>query len=348
MAHTPADFRSDTVTRPTAAMRRAMADAVVGDDVFGEDPTVKELEAEAAHLFRREAALFVPTGCMGNQIAARVHGRPGEEVVVEATAHMVDWELAGLAALSGLQARTLSSARGCLDPDAVRATLRPAGGFRPRCGLLLLENTHNFHGGAVVPIDHLRTLFAVARERGAQVHLDGARLWNAAVATGTALAEYGAVADSLCVCLSKGLGAPAGSLLVGDAAFVAKAREARKLLGGGMRQVGVLAAPGLVALRTHRARLVDDHRRARRLADGCLAAPGVTAPTGAPDTNIVIVRIEGVDAKALCDAIARRGVLALPAGPDRVRFVTHYDVDDDDVAAAAGAFVEAVAEVRRG
>lgn len=348
MAHTPADFRSDTVTRPTAAMRRAMAEAVVGDDVFGEDPTVRELEAEAAHLFRREAALFVPTGCMGNQIAARVHGRPGEEVVVEATAHMVDWELAGLAALAGLQARTLPSARGCLDPDAVRATLRPAGGFRPRCGLLLLENTHNFHGGAVVPLEHLRTLYAVARERGAKVHLDGARLWNAAMATGTALADYAAAADSLMVCLSKGLGAPAGSLLVGDAAFVAQARDARKLLGGGMRQAGVLAAPGLVALRTMRARLVDDHRRARRLAEGLTAAPRASAPTGPPDTNIVIVRVEGADARALCDAMRRRGVLALPAGADRVRFVTHYDVDDDDVDAAIAAFAEAVAERARG
>lgn len=338
MALPPADFRSDTVTRPTAAMRRAMAEAEVGDDVFGEDPTVRELETEAAHLFRREAALFVPTGCMGNQVAARVHTRPGEEVVVEAAAHMLDWELAGLAALSGLQVRPLPSARGLLDPDAVRATLRPAGGFRPRCGLLLVENTHNFHGGAVVPVEHLRTLHAVARERGARLHLDGARLWNAAVATGTALADYGAAADSLMVCLSKGLGAPVGSLLLGDADFVAHAREARKLLGGGMRQVGVLAAAGLVALRTHRARLVDDHRRARRLAEGLVAAPGVTTPTGPPDTNIVIVAVAGADPRALCDGMRARGVLALPAGGDRVRFVTHYDVGDEDVERAVAAF----------
>lgn len=346
------DFRSDTVTRPTAAMRRAMAEAVVGDDVYGEDPTVAELEAETAQLFRRDAAIFVPTGCMGNQIAARLHARPGEEAVVEAKAHMLDWELASLAALGGVQARPLASARGCLDPDEVAATLRPAGGFRPRCGLLLLENTHNFHGGAVVPIEHLRALRAVAKTRGARVHLDGARLWNAAVATGTSLPEYGAVADSLMVCLSKGLGAPVGSMLVGDADFVAAARDARKLLGGGLRQVGVLAAPGLVALRTMRARLVDDHRRARRLAEGLLAAAGddpsrVSAPTGPPDTNIVIVRVEGVDAAALCAALARRGVLALPAGPDRVRFVTHHDVGDDDVGAALAAFPDALDEASR-
>jgi threonine aldolase len=344
VAHAPADFRSDTVTRPTAAMRRAMAEAEVGDDVFGEDPTVAELQAEAARLFHREAALFVPTGCMGNQIAARLHGRPGEEVVVEASAHMVDWELAGLAALSGLQARTLPSERGLLDPDAVRGALRPAGGFRPRCGLLLLENTHNFHGGAIVPIGHLRTLRDVARERGARVHLDGARLWNAAVASGTPLHEYGAVADSVTVCLSKGLGAPAGSLLVGDAELVARAREARKLLGGGMRQVGVLAAPGLVALRTMRARLVDDHRRARRLAEGLAATAGTTSPTGPPDTNIVIVGVGRRSPRAVVDALAREGVLALPAGPDRLRFVTHYDVDDDDVETAIGAMARAMAE----
>jgi threonine aldolase len=347
MSHTPADFRSDTVTRPTPAMRRAMAEAVVGDDVFGEDPTANELEAEAARLFHREASVFVPTGCMGNQIAARLHASPGEEAVVESAAHMIDWELAGLAALAGIQARPLASARGCLDPDTVRATLRPAGGFRPRCALLLLENTHNFHGGAVVPIEHLQKLHAVARERGAKVHLDGARLWNASVASGTPLPAYGAVADSITVCLSKGLGAPIGSLLVGDTQFIARAREARKLLGGGMRQVGVIAAAGLVALRTMRSRLVDDHHRARRLADGLTAAPRTTLPTGAPDTNIVIVRIADADAKGIAQGLRQRGILALPAGPDRIRFVTHLDVDDDDVIAAIAAFQETVAEITR-
>lgn len=347
MTRGPSDFRSDTVTKPTAAMRRAMAEAVVGDDVFGEDPTVAELEQETARLFHREASLFVPTGCMGNQIAARLHARPGEEAVVEAAAHMFDWELAGLAALSGIQVRPLASARGGLDPDLVRATLRPAGGFRPRCGLLLLENTHNFHGGAVVPVEHLARLHAVARERGARVHLDGARLWNAAVASGTPLPAYGAVADSLMVCLSKGLGAPVGSMLVGDAAFVAQAREARKLLGGGMRQVGVLAAAGLVALRTMRGRLADDHARARRLARAVAAVPRASLPTGDPDTNIVIVRVEGVDAARVSAALKARGVLALPAGADRVRFVTHLDVDDEDVARASAAFPDAVADAAR-
>ena len=340
MTTSPADFRSDTVTRPSPAMRRAMAEAVVGDDVFGEDPSVQALESETARIFGREASLFVPTGCMGNQIAARLHTHPGEEVLVEASCHMYDWELAGLAALCGVQARALPSVRGALDPDQVRATLRPAGGFRPRCGLLVVENTHNFHGGAVVPIERLRALHAIAKEKGASVHMDGARLWNAAVATGVPLPAYGAVADSLMVCLSKGLGAPVGSMLVGDAAFVARAREARKLLGGGMRQVGVLAAPGLVALRTMRARLVDDHRRARVLAEGLVAAPRTTMPNGPPETNIVLVRIEGVDPRAVSEALRLRDVLVMPAGADRLRFVTHVDVDDEHVARAVTAFHE--------
>jgi len=343
MPHEPSDFRSDTVTRPTPEMRRAMAEAVVGDDVFGEDPTVAALEAEAARLFGREAALFVPSGCQGNQIAIRLHTSPGEEVVVEAASHTYDWELAGMAAISGVQARSIESTRGALDPERVRAALRPAGGFRPRCGLLVVENTHNFHGGAVVPIDHLRSLREVAREKGAAVHLDGARLWNAAVASSTPLAAYGAVADTIMVCLSKGLCAPVGSLLVGDREAMARARGVRKLLGGGMRQAGVLAAPGLVALRSMRARLVDDHRRAQALAQGLCGAPRTTTPTGPPDTNIVIVRIEGADARAVSEELKGRGVLALPAGPDRLRFVTHHDVDDGDVERAIAAFHAAVA-----
>ncbi len=342
MPHEPSDFRSDTVTRPTPEMRRAMAEAVVGDDVFGEDPTVAALEAEAARLFGREAALFVPSGCQGNQIAIRLHTSPGEEVVVEAASHTYDWELAGMAAISGVQARSIESTRGALDPERVRAALRPAGGFRPRCGLLVVENTHNFHGGAVVAIDHLRSLREVAREKGAAVHLDGARLWNAAVASSTPIAAYGAVADTIMVCLSKGLCAPVGSLLVGDREAMARARGVRKLLGGGMRQAGVLAAPGLVALRSMRARLVDDHRRAKALAEGLCGAPRTTTPTGPPDTNIVIVRIEGAEARAVSESLRGRGVLALPAGADRVRFVTHHDVDDGDVERAIEAFHAAV------
>lgn len=333
-----ADFRSDTVTRPTPAMRRAMAEAVVGDDVFAEDPTVLALQEEVAALFGREAALFVPSGSQGNQIAAWLHTGRGEEIALGEASHSYDWEMAGLAGLSGLQARTLPTHRGRIDPDAARAALHPAGGFKPACRLLVVENTHNFHGGAVVPIDHLRALAEVAAQKGAAVHMDGARLWNAAVASGTPLTAYGAVADTLMVCLSKGLAAPVGSVLVGDAAAIARARDVRKMFGGGMRQVGVLAAPGLVAVREMRDRLADDHRRARRLAAGLLAAGGVALPYGEVETNIVVVELEGRDAFAVQAHLATCGVRAIAFGADRMRFVTHADVDDDDVERAVAAF----------
>ena len=339
---TSADFRSDTVTRPTPAMRQAMAEAVVGDDVFQDDPTVQALEREVAGLFGREAALFVPSGCQGNQIAAHLHAGPGEEAVVGANSHTFDWELAGLAVLSGLQARPLPADHGVFDVDEVAATLRPAGGFRPACRLLMVENTHNFHGGAVVPLEHLQALKRVAEEKGARVHLDGARIWNAAEASGVPLEAYGQIADSLMACFSKGLGAPVGSILVGDAAFITEAREVRKLLGGGMRQVGVLAAPALLAVREHRALLGEDHARARRLAEGFGSGRDVTFPYGPPQTNIVFVTAEGRDAAVIATALADADVLAIPTGPDTLRFVTHADVGDTEVERAVDAFLTAV------
>ncbi len=323
-------------------MREAMAAAVVGDDVFGDDPTVNALEREVAELFGREAALFVPSGTQGNQIAAHLHGRPGQEVALGDTAHTFDWELAGLAALSGLQVRPIPTTRGIMDADAVAAALRPAGGFRPACSLLLLENTHNFHGGAVVPLEHLQRLSALAKERGAKVHLDGARLWNAAAATGLALADYARLVDTVMVCLSKGLGAPVGSMLIGDAAFIADAREARKMFGGGMRQVGVLAAPARLAI-AGRARLAEDHARSAALAAGFCTNDNVTLPYGTPDTNIVFVRAEGRDASLVQAALAASNVLAIATGPDVLRFVTHLDVTDEHVARALEAFAQAVA-----
>lgn len=324
----PVDLRSDTVTQPTAAMRRAMAEAEVGDDVYGEDPTVRRLEAEVARLLGKEDALFVPTGCMGNQLAARLWTHPGEEVALGHESHAYDWELAGLAALAGVQARPLSTERGRFRIEDVRAALRPAGGFRPACRLLMVENTHNFQGGAVVPLEHLRALREVALVRGARVHLDGARLWNACAASGVEPAAYAATADSVMVCFSKGLCAPVGSALAGERAFIARAREARKLLGGGMRQAGVLAAPALLALQVQRARLSDDHARARRLAAALGGLPGVVLPHGTPETNIVFVRVPGRDAQALKAALAAGGVLVGATGPETLRLLTHMDVDD--------------------
>jgi threonine aldolase len=318
-----------------------MAEAEVGDDVFGEDPTVRRLEEETAALFRRAAALFFPSGSMANQAAARLLAAPGEEVACPEAGHSLDWEMAGLAALSGLQARPLPTERGRVDPDAAARALRPSGGFRPACRLLLLENTHNFHGGAVVPIEHLRSLRSIAEARGARVHLDGARLWNAAVASGTPLPDYGATADTIAVSLSKGLCAPVGSLLVGDAELIARAREVRKLFGGGMRQVGVLAAAGLVAIREMRGRLTEDHRRARTLAEGLLRVPGTSLPYGPVETNIVRVRIP-VPPGPVVARMARRGVLVFAAGEDGLRFVTHHDLDDGAVERAVEAAAEAV------
>lgn len=321
-----------------------MAEAVVGDDVFQDDPTVFRLETEVASLFGKEAALFVPSGTQGNQIAAQLHTRPGEEVAVGDTSHTFDWELAGLAALAGLQVRPIRTTRGCLDPDEALAALREAGGFRPACRLLIVENTHNFHGGSIVPLDALEALYAGARERGAHVHMDGARVWNASVASGVSLEAYGATADSIMACLSKGLGAPIGSVLVGTSSFIARARDVRKRLGGGMRQVGVLAAPALLAVQG-RARLAEDHAAARRLAEGFFTHEGVSLPYGLPDTNIVFVKTPASTAKHVETTLAARGVLAIATGPDILRFVTHCDVSVADVDRALDGFAAALAGV---
>ena len=337
-----ADFRSDTVTKPSAAMREAMASAAVGDDVFADDPTVLELERLAASMFGKEAGLFVPSGTQGNQIAVRLHTSPGQEVAVGENSHSLDWELAGLAALCGVQARAIAAPAGCVDVDAARVTLRHAGGFRPACRLLIVENTHNFCGGSVVPLDHLRALWDVVSDAGASLHLDGARIWNASVASDTTLADYGALCHTMMVCLSKGIGAPVGSLLLGSGAAMAEARENRKLLGGGMRQIGVLAAPALIGLADYRERLADDHRRASSLAAALDSIPSVSLPLGVPETNILFVQVNNHDAREVQAALAAAGVLAVATAIDQLRFVTHCDVDDDDVKRAARAMAYAL------
>ncbi|NYG56262.1 threonine aldolase family protein [Nocardioides perillae] len=328
------DLRSDTLTQPTEAMRRAMAQAPVGDDVYGEDPTVRLLEERVAEAFGHEAALFCPTGSMANVLAVRTVVGVGQELLCESSAHVARAELGAHAAYTGLTMRTWTAPRGQLDLPAVEALFAPdMGPFFVPTAAIAVENTHNFAGGAVLPLADLEALRGFADRAGCAVHLDGARIWNAHVATGTSLAAYGAVADVLAVCLSKGLGAPVGSLVVGSAAAVAESRVWRKRMGGGMRQVGVLAAAGLHALDHHVERLADDHAHARLLAE----AVGVD-PAGV-DTNIVVVERDSAEsAAAFVRAAADAGVRVATVGPRTVRLVTHLDVDRADAERAAAVF----------
>jgi threonine aldolase len=321
------DLRSDTVTRPTEAMRTAMARAEVGDDVYGEDPTVRALEDRVAELFGKEAALFTPTGSMANVLAVRGLVGVGEEVLCESSAHIARAELGAHGAFTGLTMRTWTGRP--VEMAAIEAMFAPdMGPFFVPTKALSVENTHNFGGGAVVPLADLLALRDFADRVGAGVHLDGARIWNAHVATGTKLTEYGAVADMLAVCLSKGLGAPVGSLVVGPKDAIAEARVWRKRLGGGMRQVGILAAAGLYALEHHIDRLADDHRNARLLAEACGLDPATV------ETNIVVVDVP--DAPALVSAARAQDVLVSAVGPRALRMVTHLDVGAEQAEQAAG------------
>ncbi|MFB6072278.1 MAG: low specificity L-threonine aldolase [Halobacterium sp.] len=331
------DLRSDTVTKPSEEMRAAAADADVGDDVYGEDPSVNELEAAAADAVGMADALYVPTGTMGNQIAARVHTERGQEALVERESHVYKYELGGFAQHSQLQVRTYDGGDdGCPTPEQVRAGYVEEDLHRPGTGLLCLENTHNAKGGTAVPGDELAAAADAARELGVPVHVDGARVFNAATALDADPAELLVPVDSVMFCLSKGLGAPVGSILAGDAAFVERARRVRKLMGGGMRQAGMVAAPGLLALE-NRGRLAEDHANAALLARELDAVDGLHAPE--PDTNIVLVDTEdaGLTAEAFLDACADEGVLGSEFGEYTARFCTHLDVDGEDVADAVAA-----------
>jgi len=344
------DFRSDTVTRPTPAMRRAMAEAEVGDDVYGEDPTVNRLQERAAEAFGKEAALFVPTGSMGNQIAVKLHTRPGQEVVIEERGHIYNYEMAAMSAVSGALARPVKSAdgSGILKWDDVKAAVKTkdAPYYAARTGLLVLENTHNFAGGAVLTRERTEELCDGAHSLGLPVHLDGARIFNAAAALGETVAALAAPADSVMFCLSKGLGAPVGSLLLGTRAFIEEARSWRKLLGGGMRQAGVLAAAGLVALEESPPKLAEDHANARRLAEGVAGLPGVEIDPERVQTNIVIFDVKGTGLAPgeICARVrASHGVLCTAFG-DTIRMVTHYDVSREDVDVALEALRRALKE----
>jgi len=322
------DLRSDTVTRPTEAMRAAMARAEVGDDVYGEDPTVTELEERVAELFGKEAAVFMPTGSLANVLAVRALVEPGQEVLCESAAHIARAELGAHGAYSGITMRTWHHPRGQIDLGLIRTLFAPdLGPYFVQTKAIAVENTHNFAGGAVLPLDDLRALRAFADEVGCAIHLDGARIWNAHVASGVALEEYGGVADVMSVCLSKGLGAPVGSLTLGPADLMAQTRVRRKRMGGGMRQVGILAAAGLHALDHHVERLADDHAHARLLAEAC----GVD-PAGV-DTNIVVVPRD--DAPGFVARAKEQGVLVSAVGPTAVRLVTHLDVSRAEAERAA-------------
>jgi threonine aldolase len=331
------DLRSDTVTTPTPGMRQAMADAVVGDDVYGEDPTVNELEARVAALLGHEAGLFCPSGSMTNMLGVRVLVQPGQELLCDAFAHVVRAELGGHAVLGQVTTRTWAAPRGRLDAATALAMAVPdAGPYLVSTAAIAVENTHNFGGGAVQPLEELQRLHSGAQDLGVRVHLDGARLWNAHVATGVPLATYGALADTVSVCLSKGLGAPVGSVLVSSAERIAAARVWRKRYGGGMRQVGILAAAGRYALDHQLDRLAEDHARARRLADAVAAVrPDLVDPADV-ETNIVVLQLGQGGAAEVATAAREHGVLPSVLGRRTLRLVTHLGVDDNACEHAAG------------
>ena len=338
------DFRSDTVTRPTDKMRKAMAEAVVGDDVLGDDPTVAELETVAARVMGKEAGLFVPSGTMGNSLAVMMWTGPLEEVIVEERSHIYNMESTHLTLISGVTPRPIRSTKGLMDPRDIRANIRLPNVHTPRTSLICLENTHNNWGGAVLPLEHFKAVRAIADECGLRVHLDGARIFNASHASGVPVKEYAAQVDSVMFCLSKGLSAPVGSMLVSDKSHIDYARRLRKALGGGMRQVGVLAAPGLIALTEMTGRLKDDHARAKRLALAIHNLPGVMIDPAGVQSNILIFGFDhpSLTVGRLLDALRERGILAL-AVSGGIRLVTHKDVDDEDVDRAVNAFRDILA-----
>jgi threonine aldolase len=337
------DLRSDTVTKPTAEMRAAMAAAEVGDDVYGEDPTVNLLEQRAAKIFGREAALFVPSGTMGNQIAIRLHTQPGQEVIAESRAHILDWEMATTAVFSGCLIRSVVAEGGILTWKDIEPAIMGSGPFRAVTGLIEIENTANLAGGRCTPLPVLEEIWAGAKERKLPTHLDGARIFNAAAALGVDVKTLTRGFDTVMFCLSKGLGAPVGSMLVASAEQIARARLFRKALGGGMRQVGILAAAGLIALEKMPARLHEDHANARLLAEALAQMEGVSIDPESVETNIVIFRLgAGRSAPDLAARLKERGILASAFGPAAMRLVTHMDVSRADCIAVAQALTEEI------
>ena len=337
MASTVIDLRSDTVTKPSGEMRRAMADAEVGDDVFIEDPTINRLQDRAADLFKREAALFVPSGTMGNLSCILAHTRPGQEVICEEAGHIYNYEMASMSAIAGVLPRVVRGEDGILHWTTVSQAIRPKIYYRPQTALISLENTHNMAGGTVYPTRVAAEICDKAHEAGIRVHLDGARIFNAATYLNETIPEITKKFDSVQFCLSKGLGAPVGSMIVGTREFIERCRSIRKMLGGGMRQAGVLAAAGLVALEKGPKRLHIDHDNAKYLAEQLAAMPGIAIDPAKVQTNIVIFTVKkpAWSSGDFLKAIAGRGVLAVPVDHEKVRMVTHLDVNRSDVERAA-------------
>jgi threonine aldolase len=338
------DLRSDTVTRPSPGMRAAMAAAEVGDDVFGEDPTVTALQLKVAGMLGKEAALFVPSGTMGNQICIKVHTQPGDEVIAEKDCHVFNYETAGMAFLSNVQVHTVQGKHGAFTVEDVKRAIRPKAYYMPRTRLVCMENTHNRAGGTIISLDRIKEIEALARAEGLKLHLDGARLWNACAETGITPKEYASHFDSVSVCLSKGLGAPVGSVITGTAEFIADARKYRKIFGGGMRQAGVLAAAGMYALENNVGRLREDHVNARFLANALSHIPGFDIDMESVQTNIIIIGLEKFR-KTPDEVLAQlrnKGVVLTPGNYMGIRAVTHLDVSAEHVKRAAAIIQEAM------
>ena len=334
------DLRSDTVTKPTPAMRKAMAEAEVGDDVFGEDPTVNALQEKVADILGKEASIFVPSGTMANQLAIKSHTQPGDEVIIEATAHTYNFEGGASAALSGIQFYCLRGSRGILEASQIEEAIRPDDHHFPVTRLICLENTHNRGGGSIYPIENISQISRFAKSKGLLLHLDGARLWNASVASGIKPREYARWADSVSVCLSKGLGAPIGSLVAGTKTFIDRVHRFRKMFGGGMRQAGIIAAAGIYALDHHIDRLKEDHQHAKRLALGLKEIKGVSIEPEEVETNILIFDVAEtkMTPTQIRDEMKKEGILIHAVGKTQIRLVTHLDVSKEDIEAALKAF----------
>ncbi|MDP2808300.1 MAG: low-specificity L-threonine aldolase, partial [bacterium] len=330
------DLRSDTVTRPSAAMKQAMFNAPLGDDVFGDDPTVNKLQSETAKLLGKQAGLFVPSGTMGNQIALKTLTQPGDEVILDYESHIFRYEVAGAAVMSGLQFNALKGPGGIMTAEQVKEAIRPKDIHQPQTTLVSLENTHNRAGGVVYPLDEIKKISALCKKHKIKMHLDGARLWNASVASGVSLKEYSKYFDSVMVCFSKGMGCPLGSVLVGDKIFIENARRNRKMMGGGMRQAGILAGAGLYALKHNINRMAEDHKRAKTLAQIISQISKIKIDLASVQTNIVVFDIKqtGMKPETAMVELARNGLWVVPFGDTRLRAVTHLDVNDRDIVKA--------------